>query len=169
MAFKEMNVSEINENVFDMVGKKWMLITAAKNENDVNAMTASWGGLGILWGKPVAFIFIRPQRYTKEYIDSSDGLTLSFFDESYRKMLTYMGSASGRDENKIEHENLTVRFDGEAPYFEEASVVIKEKKLYRQELEPDCLIDTSIEGRWYPEHDWHSMYICEIKKVLIKE
>ncbi len=169
MAFKEMNISDINENVFDMIGKKWMLITAAKSENDINTMTASWGGLGIMWGKPVAFIFIRPQRYTKEFVDFSGELTLSFYDETYRKMLSYMGSASGRDENKIEHENLTIRFDGEAPYFEEASLVLKAKKLYHQQMEADCLTETSIDTRWYPDNDWHTMYICEIEKVFVKE
>lgn len=181
MSFKEMNVSKIdmnsstNGNVFDMIGKTWMLVTAARSnpgsdqEIDVNAMTASWGGLGIMWGKPVAFIFIRPQRYTKEFIDISDDITLSFYDETHRKMLSYMGSVSGRNEDKIKHEGLRLNFEEGAPYFEEAWLVLKVKKLYAQEMSSDYLKDSSIAERWYPDKDWHTMYICEIEKVLVRE
>lgn len=169
MEFKEISTSEINENVFDMIGKKWMLVTAAKSEEEVNTMTASWGGLGIMWGKPVAFIFIRPQRYTKEFIESSDTLSLTFFDESYRKMLTYMGSVSGKDEDKISKAGLNVRFDDKTPYFEEAEVVLKAKKLYAQDMGEKFLIDKEINDKWYPADDWHTMYVCEIEKVLVRE
>ena len=168
MEFKEISVNEINENVFEMIGKQWMLVTAAKSKEDVNTMTASWGGLGIMWGKPVAFVFIRPQRYTKEFIDNSDTLSLTFFDESYRKMLTYMGSNSGRDGDKIQNQNLTLLFEEDTPYFEEAEVVLKTKKLYAQEMGAEFLLDKEIEGKWYPEHDWHTMYVCEIEKILVK-
>lgn len=169
MEFREISTSEINENVFDMIGKKWMLVTAAKSEQEVNTMTASWGGLGIMWGKPVAFIFIRPQRYTKEFIESSDTLSLTFFDESYRKMLSYMGSVSGKDEDKISKAGLNVRFDDKTPYFEEAETVLKVKKLYAQDMGAEFLVDKEINDKWYPADDWHTMYVCEIEKVLVRE
>lgn len=169
MEFREISTSEINENVFDMIGKKWMLVTAAKSEQEVNTMTASWGGLGIMWGKPVAFIFIRPQRYTKEFIESSDTLSLTFFDESYRKMLSYMGSVSGKDEDKISKAGLNVRFDDKTPYFEEAETVFKVKKLYAQDMGAEFLVDKEINDKWYPADDWHTMYVCEIEKVLVRE
>lgn len=169
MSFKEINVGEIGSNTFEMIGKQWMLVTAAKSEREVNTMTASWGGLGIMWGKPVAFVFIRPQRYTREFIEGSDTLSLSFFDASYRKMLSYMGSVSGRDENKIEKQGLTVEFDGNTPYFKEADMVLKAKKLYVQDMSADHVIDTEIIDKWYPQSDWHTMYVVEIEKVLVKE
>lgn len=100
--FKEIKVGEINENTFEMIGKKWMLVTAEKKSGEVNTMTASWGGLGVLWRKNVAFIFIRPQRFTKGFVDEAEKFSLTFFDESYRKQLSYLGTASGKDENKIE-------------------------------------------------------------------
>lgn len=169
MEFKEISTNEINENVFEMIGKKWMLVTAAKSEREVNTMTASWGGLGIMWGKPVAFVFIRPQRYTKEFIESSDTLSLTFFDESYRKMLSYMGSVSGKGEDKIRKAGLNVRFDDTTPYFEEAEVVLKTKKVYAQDMGADFLIDKEINDKWYQAGDWHTMYVCEIEKVLIRQ
>ena len=77
-------------NAFDKIGKQWMLITASDGEK-LNAMTASWGGLGVIWGKKVAYIFVRESRYTKEFIDKSDTLSLAFFTEDKKPMLGYMG------------------------------------------------------------------------------
>jgi hypothetical protein len=74
----------MKENVWDLIGKQWMLITAG-DENGFNTMTASWGGIGWLWNKPVAFIFIRPERYTHQFVEKSEYVTLSFLPEEYRK------------------------------------------------------------------------------------
>lgn len=167
MNFKEISAGELKENAFDMIGKKWMLITASDGDK-VNSMTASWGGVGIMWGKPVAFIFIRPQRYTKEFVDKAENLSLTFFDEKYRKMLNYMGTVSGRDEDKIAKAELTTEFYEKTPYFSEAETVMIVKKLYAQELSKDFLIDKSINDRWYPEDDYHTMYVCEINKIMHK-
>ena len=95
-----MTANEISKNVFDMIGKQWMLVGAAK-DGKVNAMTASWGGLGVMWGKNVAFVFIRQTRYTKEFVDNGETFSLSFFGDDQRKMLNYMGTVSGRDADKV--------------------------------------------------------------------
>ncbi len=167
MDFREISTDQIKDNAFDMIGKKWMLVTASNGEN-VNSMTASWGGIGIMWGKPVAFVFIRPQRYTKEFIDKSLTMSLSFYDESHRKTLNYMGTVSGRDEDKIKKAGLTTVFDGETPYFKEAEQVLIVKKLYAQEMDEKFLVEKTIHDKWYPENDYHTMYVCEIEKVLVK-
>ena len=65
---KEIKHENFQENAFEMIGKDWLLITAEK-DGKVNTMTASWGGVGVLWNKKVAYIFIRPQRYTKEFVE----------------------------------------------------------------------------------------------------
>ena len=62
-------------NVFEKIGKQWMLITA-ENGGCANTMTASWGTLGVLWGKPVAICYIRPQRFTYPIVDSANRLSL---------------------------------------------------------------------------------------------
>ena len=98
MSFKEIKPEELQKNPFQMIGKEWLLVTAEK-DGKANTMTASWGGVGVMWGRNVAFIVIRPQRYTKEFIDASDKLSLSVLDEEYRKTLSYLGSVSGRDED----------------------------------------------------------------------
>lgn len=84
--FKNINFKNFNQNPFELIGNEWMLITAKNKQNEkVNAMTASWGGLGFMWGKPVAFVVIRPQRYTIDFINSSNECSLCFFDEKYKK------------------------------------------------------------------------------------
>lgn len=166
--FKEIKPEELNKSPFQIIGQDWMLITAEK-ENKANTMTASWGGLGVMWNKNVAFIVLRPQRYTKEFIDSSDTFSLSFLDKSYRKQLSYLGSVSGRDEDKVSKSNLTVIYQDSTPYFEESNLVLICKKLYKQEFQPESFIVDGIDEKMYPDKDYHSMYIAEIVKVLVKE
>lgn len=167
MNFQEIKPGELTKNPFTMIGKEWLLI-AAEKEGKANAMTASWGGVGIMWGKEVAFLVIRPQRYTKEFIDGSATLSLSILDESYRKTLGYFGSVSGCTEDKIAKSGLTLAHEGETPYFSEANTVLICRKLYAQEYRPECFLDTEPEQKWYPDKDYHTMYICEIQKVLKK-
>lgn len=166
--FKEIKPNEINKNVFDMIGKDWMLI-AAESGGKANAMTASWGGLGVIWNKNAAYLFIRPQRYTKELIDGSDMLSLSFYDEKFRDKLNYFGSVSGRNEDKIQKSGLTKFYYNGVPCFEEANIVMICRKLFAQEINPECFIDKNIERENYPNKDYHAMYVVEITKVLVRE
>ncbi|WP_066686996.1 flavin reductase family protein [Christensenella intestinihominis] len=165
--FKEVELMKLEGNPFTMIGKDWMLVTGEK-EGKVNAMTASWGGMGVMWGKNVTFVVIRPTRYTKEFVDAADTFSLAFLDESYRKTLNYFGTVSGRDEDKIKASGLTVLHDGKTPYFEEADLVLVCRKLYAQKYDPDCFIDRESDGKWYPEKDYHTLYIAEITKALQK-
>ena len=80
MAFREIAIESLEFNPFTKIGKEWMLITAG-DETKSNTMTASWGGLGIMWSKNVATAYVRPQRYTKEFMDKADTFTLTFFKE----------------------------------------------------------------------------------------
>ena len=90
-AFRKISAEEIGKTPFELIGKDWMLVTAQKPDGSVNTMTASWGGLGVMWGKNVAFAVIRPQRYTKEFIDNGERFSLTFFPEQYKKELGYLG------------------------------------------------------------------------------
>ncbi|MBF0651236.1 flavin reductase [Dysgonomonas sp. GY75] len=165
--FKEINIKNFSPNPFE-IKDKWMLISAAKADGTVNTMTASWGSFGIMWNKEVVFIVIRPQRFTREFVESSESLSLTFFDDSYKKALAYLGKASGRDEDKITKAGLSVAMDNGVPYFEEAERVIFAKKLFVQRIEEGAFLDEKIIDRWYPEKDFHYLYIAEITKVLEK-
>jgi flavin reductase (DIM6/NTAB) family NADH-FMN oxidoreductase RutF len=168
MSFKEINVDELLFNPFKKIGKEWMLISAGDNEK-FNTMTASWGGLGIMWGKNVATTYIRPQRYTKEFVDANETFTISFYDEAYKKALNICGTVSGRDTNKIEQAGLTPYFIDGTVAFCEANMILICKKQYHCEMSPDNFDDKENDNKWYPAKDYHTMYISEIIKVLVKE
>ena len=96
MAFKNINISELSFNPFTKIGKEWALITGGDREN-YNTMTVSWGQLGVLWNKDVFTCYIRPNRYTYNYLENSESFTVSFFSEEYRKALAFCGAHSGRE------------------------------------------------------------------------
>lgn len=168
MAFKEIAIDDLQLNPFQKISRQWMLITAG-NELESNTMTASWGGLGIMWGKNVATAYIRPQRYTKEFVDNSDLFTLSFLPEEKREALNICGRVSGRDvEDKWAEAGLHPYYVDGTTAVEEAEMVLVCKKLYAQEMYPECFIETECDTKWYPQADYHTMYIAEIVKVLVK-
>lgn len=162
--FVETEPSGLKENVFDMIGREWMLITAGK-ENNFNTMTASWGGLGVLWNAPVSFAFVRPSRYTYEFMEKETYYTLSVLELGNKKALQLCGSKSGRDTDKVAEAGLTPVFDAQAPYFGEARLVLVCRKLYTQDLDPERFLDPAIMGN-YKGGDFHRMYVGEIVKVL---
>ncbi|MCR5404975.1 MAG: flavin reductase [Butyrivibrio sp.] len=166
--FQPIDPAQLDEGAFNFSGKS-MLITAA-NESKANTMTASWGGVGYLWNRRVVFIFVRGSRYTREFLDSSDEFSLSFFNNSdkFRGALKYLGAVSGRDEDKIANARLNVGYDEGIPYIEEADNIITCKVLYRQEFEKQGFIDLDIIDDVYKDDDYHIMYVGEIKKVMIR-
>ena len=165
--FHAIDPKDLKENVFSLIGEQWMLITAGTAER-CNTMTASWGGLGVIWGAPAATCYIRPQRYTKEFIDREECFTLSFFDKEYRPALSLCGAKSGRDIDKVKECGFTVRTAAcGAPYFEEARLVLVCRKRFAQEMHASC-IDPEIQEKHYPKRDYHTMYIGEIVEVLSK-
>ena len=123
--------------------------------------------LGVLWGAPNAIAYIRPQRYTKEFVDSSDYFTLSFFSPEYRKALSLCGSKSGRDIDKVKECGFTVaEAAGGAPYFEQADLVLVCRKRMVQPME-EARIPEDIRSKWY-DGDYHIMYWGEIVEALVR-
>lgn len=149
-------------------GNQWMLITAGTPDN-FNTMTASWGGLGFLWDVPVSYIFIRPQRFTYQFVENNDYYTLSFFDGTYKKILNYCGSHSGRDLNKMKECGLIpMKTPNGSICFEQAKLVLECCKLYSDDLDPKHFADLKIESN-YPDKDYHRMYIGKVVNSLVKK
>lgn len=165
--FKTIDVNKIGDNVFKLIGNDWMLITAG-NIKKYNTMTASWGGLGVLWNKNVCFCFVRPTRFTYEFMEKSDYFTLSFFEENYRKVLNFCGSHSGRDIDKVAATGITPKEDSSgAVYFDEARLVMICKKIYYSDINPANFIEPGIQKN-YSNNDYHRVYTGEIIRCLIK-
>lgn len=164
---KELNAFELNENMISTIGKEWMLVTAG-DETNYNTMTVSWGGVGILWNKPVVYTFIRPQRYTYEFLESCEYYTMSAYPDEYRAALKLCGTKSGRDIDKAAQTGLTPVFDEKAPYFSQARLVLVCRKMYVQDLCEAGALDKSILANYHGD-DYHRMYVSEIEKVLVNE
>ena len=167
--FKEIKATDIKENIVDLLKNNWGLVTAGNSEK-YNMMTVSWGAMGELWGKDSVTVYIRPQRYTEEFMNAFDHFTLSFFSLDKKQAVHGIcGSKSGRDINKPEACGLTPNFDEAAPYFEEAKLVLVCKKMAKSKFDTKEFIDDTVEDKWYPEKDFHYIYFAEIEKVLISE
>jgi flavin reductase (DIM6/NTAB) family NADH-FMN oxidoreductase RutF len=150
-----------------MISKDWMLITAG-NKDKFNMMTASWGGFGVLYNKPVAICFVNPARYTYQLMESGDTYTLTFYTEVYRDALKYCGSKSGRDEDKVAGSGLEpVQMESGAMAFRQAWMVIECKKLLSQSLSPDAIADPAERAKRAAQ-PMHKMYIGEILNVWVK-
>lgn len=165
--FKEVNIREIKKSVQEMIADDWMLITAG-NESGWNTMTASWGGLGEIWGKDAAFAFIRPQRYTLGFVAKSGLFTLSFFSGKYKDEMKICGSKSGRDIDKSAETGLKPVFTDSTTGIEQAEVIMVCRTMAVQQIDPEGFIDPSVMN-WYPEKDFHKVFIGAIEKVYIKE
>ena len=168
MAFREIAVEELSFNPFQKISKEWMLITAG-DETKSNTMTASWGSLGVMWGKPSAFLVIRPQRYTKEFLDRAQTFSLSILPGEKRELLNYMGTVSGRDEDKMAKSGLTERLVEGAPVFAESRLTLVCRKQFAGPMEESSFLDPSVVEKWYPQKDFHILYIGRIEKVIVND
>ena len=177
MAFHSIKPAGLTENIFDLIGKDWFLMSAEK-EGRVNPMTVAWATMGILWQKPVVMCAVRPERFTREFLDAAEGFSLTVFDNSYRKMRGYCGTVSGRDQDKVEKAGLTVAHAGDVPYFEECRMALVCRKLCVTPLkEEDFLGDEAFTQKWYGGENhadgtgggYHLLYIAEITDILVKD
>lgn len=166
---KQIEIKALSENFFETIGKEWMLVTAGSSEH-FNTMTASWGGIGFLWNKPVAFVFIRPERYTYEFTEKNEYLTLSFLGAENRAIYNLCGSKSGRDTDKIRESGLKpILTPGGQITFEQARLTLECRKLYAEALAPEGFADREALHKWYDENNGiHKMYIAEILNVWEK-
>lgn len=153
--------------LMDLIGKDWMLVTAG-TPSRFNTMTASWGGIGWLWNRPVAFVFVRPERYTHSFIESAGRLTLSFYGEAHRKALQLCGTRSGRDTDKPAEAGLTpVALDSGTVSFRQALLTLDCRKLFRTEMAAPHFVDSDILDRWYgpSQGGLHTVYVAEIETI----
>lgn len=168
MAFKEIDAAHLTIDPFEKFGREWALLTAG-DEQGSNTMTIGWGALGVIWGKNAMTVYVRPQRYTKQFVDAADRFTVSFFPPERKRALGVLGTKSGRDGDKVAEVGFTPVFlDGTTTYAE-ANLVFVCRKLYADELKHECFIDPSVDEKDYPNHDYHTMYIGEIEHVYVAE
>lgn len=169
---KKISIETLNDNFIEAIGKEWMLISAG-NKDCFNVMTASWGCIGWLWNKPVAVIFVRPERFTHEFIENNDIVTLSFLgkEANMRSIYNFCGSKSGRDYDKVEATGLVpVETECGSVTFAQARLTLECEKLYKDNFKPECFVSQEI-NKWYGGSNggYHDVYIMEIKNVYVNQ
>lgn len=156
------------EDAFQLIGKEWMLITAGDKDN-FNTMTASWGGIGWLWNRPVAYIFVRPERYTYEFIERGGRVTLSFLGEENKPIMNLCGSKSGRDMDKVKETGLRpIETERGGVAYQQSRLTLDCHVLFRSPMQEQHFLDKEILNRWYndnPGGSLHVMYVLEIDDV----
>lgn len=157
---KKINVRDIKTSPVELIGDDWALLTAGTPDK-FNTMTVSWGALGEMWGRDAAFVFVRPQRYTFEFIEQSDIFTLSFYGSEYKDALRLCGAKSGRDIDKPAAAGLTPVEASGGVTFAEAEYTVVCRKIAEQALDPSGFLDKTIENN-YAKKDHHKMYVGEI-------
>ncbi len=166
MAFYEISSRAIEGNIFERIQKHWMLVTSG-TLGSWNTMTANWGGLGHLWNRDVAFVFVRPTRYTYEFIEKTGLLTLAFFDEHWRDALTICGSSSGRDVDKAAATGLKPAEPRPGFIsFEQAELTFACRVIHKQDLDPKGFVEASLAGNY--DGDYHRLYVAEIVATLAR-
>ena len=172
MERKMIRIEDFNANTFDIFSRGWMLLTAGSFETGkFNTMTVSWGMMGTFWAKPVVMIGVRPQRYTAQFMEDYDTFTLCALPETLRESLAYCGAHSGREGDKLGKCKLTpMRAEYvEAPVLAEAELVIECKQLYTHQIGAKNMAEKMIVKKWYPEHDFHKLYMAEVKAISATE
>lgn len=160
-----MDLLEINP--FTKFSKEWALLSSGTKKN-ANTMTIGWGGVGVIWGKNVAYLFVRESRYTKELIDQGDFFSVAFLNEEYREALKYCGVHSGREGDKFKASGLTLATKHSIPYPDEANLVLLCQKMAAVPVTEDTFLMPDIKEKWYKDEDYHTMYIGEIIEVLTR-
>ena len=173
---REIALEDLRLNPFSVFGKDWMALAAGNNQKGYNAMTIAWGHLGTVWERgnhrnclPTAICYVRPSRYTKEFVDREELFTLSHFPSAYQKALGYLGSHSGRNGDKAKEAGLTPVFLDGTTYFAQADLVFICRKLYSGSLTENGFTEQGLVEFNYPERDFHTMYVGEIVKVLVDD
>ena len=167
-AWQEIDPTEIELNPIKMIDEDWLEVSAGK-EGNMNLMTISWGGIGELWGKRVFTVYVSTSRYTHRFMEENDYFTVTHFPASMKDKLGYLGSVSGRDEDKVAGAGLTVEFTELGnPIYAEADLAIECKKLYAKQFDAELLPPE--QRAWYENSGTgiHYMYIGEILHVWKK-
>lgn len=164
MKLRPVDPKELSPELLRAFGVQNALLTAG-DRRTCNTMTIGWCQAGRLWGLPVCTVYVRPERYTHQFMEERDYFTVSVLPECEKKAMALCGSKSGRDVDKIKECGLTLCYGaGDAPYFAEAEAVLVCRKLYVQDMELACVVagQEKILPYYGEKGGWHRIYTGEI-------
>ena len=99
-------------------------ILSAGTKDHYNSMAIEWGSLGVSWKMPIFTVYVKDQRYTYEFMQTTEIFTVSIINKKIFKKFAVYGTKSGRDINKEEVAGTHIRFlDNGGITFDEAEEV----------------------------------------------
>ena len=173
--WKTIQPEQIQDNPFTLIAKDHLLLTACEKktseEGDAptgkpSALAVNWGGLGVLWSKCVATIYLRPTQSTKALIDGAEEFSLCVLPQKYKSAVDYCKDHPNKAGDNLVDCKLDVEYTGCVPWIKQARLVLFCQKLYAQELDPFCFSQQRVYKQNYRKDDLHTMYIAEIVKVM---
>jgi flavin reductase (DIM6/NTAB) family NADH-FMN oxidoreductase RutF len=159
-----MDLSKFNLAPFHVIDQEWALLTAG-DKNKFNTMTISWGGMGTLWNKPVVTVYVRPIRYTYQFMEANEYFTVSFYDAKYKSDLGILGAKSGKDCDKIALTKLTPQVLKNGVSFKQANLTLVCRKIYFQDFDIKNIPETE-QKKFYVKESPHRMYIGEVVEIV---
>lgn len=165
MNFNDKELTSLSFNPFYKIGSEWAVLGTVAGEK-TNAMTVSWGQVGVLWNKAIFTVYVRPTRHSFSLLEQTSKATLSFFPEDMKKTLSYFGRTSGRDEDKLSRSGINYRLENGALIFSDAQLTLVGKKLYYNDIDPKNFADKSLDENY--QNDYHREYVFEITRIFQK-
>lgn len=167
--YKEIGVFEYSGKVLEKMKPGNFLTT--KKGDVINTMIIGWGGINIIWGRPIFIVLVRDSRATYELIESSDEFTVSIpFDHSLNDAIQICGTKSLREMDKFAYCHLTPVKGRkiETPIIGEAKLHYECKVIYKQTLDQSVVPDV-VKDRYYHPGANHTVYYGEIVDQYIYE
>ncbi len=164
---KELGKFDVFKETADLLdGDGALLVTG----NPPNPMTIGWGTLGIIWGRPIFQVLVRPVRYTFGLMEQASDFSVCFLSEKYRKQLAFCGTRSGRNHDKVAICGFTIEpgIRIHAPFIGESMFHYECRIVHKHRLDPATL-HPDIQSRYYPQPDHHMVYYGEILGVFKQE
>lgn len=171
--FDTIDVKNIKDDVFTLVGEDYGILTAGTPEKS-NSMVTSWGGWGIVFGKPGVFHFLRSNRYTLELIREQQAYTVSFFDNEFKDDIMQFGMKSGRDSDKMKETKLTaVQTPDGNPAYKEAKIILECRLAEVTTVAPEDFYNDEDRKFVTDAHaetgDWHKLVLSQITKAWVRK
>lgn len=169
--YEAVAAEDFDENIFKLVGKDFTVITAGETPN---SMVASWGGVGIMFNKPVTWNFLRANRFTLEKIRETGTYTMCYFPDQYKGDIMQFGTKSGRNTDKMAQTKLTPMATPDGyPAYAEAKIIIECKLIAASTVSKDEFYTeeakTFLQEGFDDAKDWHKLVYGEITKIYIKK
>ena len=166
MAKQEIAYDAYFQQVNKILGSTGLLLASGRPEKPTNAMAIGWGTLGKVWGRCMWVVLVRPSRFTYQVIEEADDFTVNVPGADLAKAVSYCGSHSGRDQDKLAKAGL-----GVAPGREVSSGIIEAcpinyecQVVGKSDIVPELLVDT-VKREFYAQGDYHRVYFGQVLAV----